>query len=211
MKEKINIKTIGCSLMLLAILLGFSACNNEDDVMEIFNNKTWKLSRIATEKGKEQFYQGLWNNEAEEKASRELLKTDGNFTLNFNCAEVNGEVTGTVSAHAVKSSIDDATLKIDGKEHTINIGGKVIGTESDKLAKVFINGVLNVFKYEGDIHNLTLYFKDGNTTKVMGFTARSIQLKIWTRLREANKKRWTSVIYAWQASGRKTLTANAAR
>ena len=148
MKEKINIKTIGCSLMLLAILLGFSACNNEDDVMEIFNNKTWKLSRI------------------------ELLKTDGNFTLNFNCAEVNGEVTGTVSAHAVKSSIDDATLKIDGKEHTINIGGKVIGTESDKLAKVFINGVLNVFKYEGDIHNLTLYFKDGNTTKVMGFTAR---------------------------------------
>ena len=52
MKEKINIKTIGCSLMLLAILLGFSACNNEDDVMEIFNNKTWKLSRIATEKGK---------------------------------------------------------------------------------------------------------------------------------------------------------------
>ena len=140
--------------------------------MEIFNNKTWKLSRIATEKGKEQFYQGLWNNEAEEKASRELLKTDGNFTLNFNCAEVNGEVTGTVSAHAVKSSIDDATLKIDGKEHTINIGGKVIGTESDKLAKVFINGVLNVFKYEGDIHNLTLYFKDGNTTKVMGFTAR---------------------------------------
>lgn len=154
MKEKINIKTIGCSLMLLAILLGFSACNNEDDVMEIFNNKTWKLSRIATEKGKEQF------------------KTDGNFTLNFNCAEVNGEVTGTVSAHAVKSSIDDATLKIDGKEHTINIGGKVIGTESDKLAKVFINGVLNVFKYEGDIHNLTLYFKDGNTTKVMGFTAR---------------------------------------
>ena len=62
MKEKINIKTIGCSLMLLAILLGFSACNNEDDVMEIFNNKTWKLSRIATEKGKEQFYQGLWKN-----------------------------------------------------------------------------------------------------------------------------------------------------
>jgi hypothetical protein len=40
------------------------------------------------------------------------------------------------------------------------------------LAKVFINGIQNVFKYEGDIHNITLYFKDGNTTKVMGFTAR---------------------------------------
>lgn len=66
MKEKIK-KTIGCSLMLLAILLGFSACNNEDDVMEIFNNKTWKLSRIATEKGKEQFYQGLWNKKPKRK------------------------------------------------------------------------------------------------------------------------------------------------
>lgn len=90
----------------------------------------------------------MWNNEAEEKASRELLKTDGNFTLNFNCAEVNGEVTGTVSAHAVKSSIDDATPENRRQGTSINIGGKVIGTESDKLAKVFIN-VLNVFKYEG--------------------------------------------------------------
>ena len=120
MKEKIKIKTIVCCLMMTSMLLGLGACNNEDDVMEIFNNKTWKLVRI----------------------------------------------------HAVNSSINDAVLKIDGKEHTISIKGKVIGTESDKLAKVFINGIQNVFKYEGDIHNITLYFKDGNTTKVMGFTAR---------------------------------------
>ena len=70
MKKRINIKSIGYVLMMLTMLLGFSACNNEDDVMEIFNDKTWKLSRITTEKGKEQFYQGLWSNEAEEKASR---------------------------------------------------------------------------------------------------------------------------------------------
>ena len=157
MKEKIKIKKIVCCLMMTSMLLGLGACNNEDDVMEIFNNKTWKLVRIATEKGKEQFYQGLWSNESKEEIDR---------------AEVNGEVTGTVNVHAVNSSINDAVLKIDGKEHTISIKGKVIGTESDKLAKVFINGIQNVFKYEGDIHNITLYFKDGNTTKVMGFTAR---------------------------------------
>lgn len=58
MKKRINIKSIGYALMMLTMLLGFSACNNEDDVMEIFNDKTWKLSRITTEKGKEQFYQG---------------------------------------------------------------------------------------------------------------------------------------------------------
>lgn len=174
MKEKIKIKTIVCCLMMTSMLLGLGACNKEDDVMEIFNNKTWKLVRIATEKGKEQFYQGLWSNESKEEIDRELntFGAEGNYTLNFNCAEVNGEVTGTVNVHAVNSSINDAVLKIDGKEHTISIKGKVIGTESDKLAKVFINGIQNVFKYEGDIHNITLYFKDGNTTKVMGFTAR---------------------------------------
>ena len=53
MKEKIKIKTIVCCLMMTSMLLGLGACNNEDDVMEIFNNKTWKLVRIATEKGKE--------------------------------------------------------------------------------------------------------------------------------------------------------------
>lgn len=91
----------------------------------------------------------MWSNEAEEKASRELLKITENFTLNFNCADVNGEVTGTVSAHAVKANISDAILKIDGKEHTISISGKAYGSESDKLAKVFISGLFNVFKYEG--------------------------------------------------------------
>lgn len=180
MKENIRIQTanglrttaMSRCLVLLALLLGFSACNNEDDVMEIFNNKTWKLSRITTEGSKEPFYQGLWSNEAEEKASRDLLGTEGNFTLNFNCAEVNGETTGTADAHAVRSSISNATLRIDGKKKTISIGGRVVGTESDKLAKAFNNGLLNVFKYDGDIHQLTLYFKDGNTTKIMGFTAR---------------------------------------
>ena len=174
MKQNIRIKTIVRCLTMLALLLGLGACNNEDDVMEIFNNKTWKLSRIATEGGKEQFYHDLWIIMNQTEIDRELnsFRAEGNYTLNFNCAEVNGEVSGTADAHAVRSSISNATLRIDGKEHTISISGKVVGTESDKLAKAFNNGLLNVFKYEGDVHNLTLYFRDGNTTKVMGFTAR---------------------------------------
>lgn len=51
-ERKIKIKTIVCCLMMTSMLLGLGACNNEDDVMEIFNNKTWKLVRIATEKEK---------------------------------------------------------------------------------------------------------------------------------------------------------------
>ena len=47
MKEKIKIKTIVCCLMMTSMLLGLGACNNEDDVMEIFNNKTWKSTVIS--------------------------------------------------------------------------------------------------------------------------------------------------------------------
>ncbi len=39
MKEKIKIKTIVCCLMMTSMLLGLGACNNEDDVMEIFNRE----------------------------------------------------------------------------------------------------------------------------------------------------------------------------
>ena len=69
MKEKIKIKTIVCCLMMTSMLLGLGACNNEDDVMEIFNNKTWKLVRIATEKGKEQFYQGCGATKVKKKST----------------------------------------------------------------------------------------------------------------------------------------------
>ena len=67
--------------MMLTMLLGFSACNNEDDVMEIFNDKTWKLSRITTEKGKEQFYQGLWSNEAEEESQQGTAQDNRKFHI----------------------------------------------------------------------------------------------------------------------------------
>ena len=56
MKKIIHMKSIGCCLLMLAVLLTFSACNDEDDVAEIFNGKTWKLARLTTENGKEQFY-----------------------------------------------------------------------------------------------------------------------------------------------------------
>lgn len=166
-----NIKTIGSFLLMLAMLFTFSACNDEDDVLEIFNGKTWKLTRLTTEGSKRQFYEGLWGSEKEEESSREALKTKGYFTLNFNLAEVNGETTGTAEAHGIRASINNATVTINSKERTLGIAGKVSGSETDKLAKAFINGLPNVFKYEGDSNSLTLYFKDGNTTKVMGFAA----------------------------------------
>lgn len=166
-----KLKHIGYCLMACMLLITLHACDNEDDVIEIFTDKTWKLTRIANEGGSEQFYKGLWNNENEEKSSREALKQKGTFTLTFNLAEVEGETIGTCEAHGIKASINDASTRVNGKDHTLSIDGKISGTETDKLARAFLNGLLNVYKYEGDTNTITLYFKDGNTIKVMGFRA----------------------------------------
>lgn len=171
MTGKMNIKTIGSLLLTFVMLFTFSACNDEDDVLEIFNGKTWKLTRLTTEGSKRQFYEGLWGSEKEEETSRDRLKLDGNFVLDFNLANVNGETTGTAEAHGFQASINNARVVVDGNKRTISITGKVSGSEKDQLGRAFINGLPNVFKYEGDSNSLTLYFKDGNTTKVMGFAA----------------------------------------
>lgn len=169
MKGKRTIRTIGCSLLVFAMLFTFGACNDEDNVMEIFNGKTWKLTRLTTEGSKRQFYESLWVSEKEEEASREALRNKDYFTLNFNLAQVNQETTGTAEARGIGANINDASVTVNGKTHALGISGKMNGSETDKLAKVFINGLLTVFKYEGDSKSLTIYFKDGNATKIMGF------------------------------------------
>ena len=49
---------------------------------------------------------------------------------------------------------------------------QVEGSDSDVLAKAFINGMKNVFSYRGnsDTNNLHLNFKEGELTKYMSFT-----------------------------------------
>lgn len=166
-----NLKSIAYCLLAVALSATLHACDNEDDVTEIFADKTWKLTRLTNEGGKGQFYSGLWSSEQEAENSQEALKQTGNFTLIFNLAEANGETIGTCEARGIRASINDASVSVDGKKHTLTISGKVSGSETDKLARAFLNGLLNVYKYEGDSQSMTLYFKDGNITRVMGFKA----------------------------------------
>ena len=83
-------------LLLLLFPLFFASCNTEDDVIEIFTGKTWKLTFIATEGSYEQvdFWSG---NEAARKKSMEELAKSGTFILNFNGDEINGVVEGEIS------------------------------------------------------------------------------------------------------------------
>lgn len=151
-------------------LVALNACNTEDDMEEIFNNKTWKLSRLTTEGNKAQFYYGLWNSESEEKSSRELLSKENNFTLKFNVTEVSDRITGKIDVQGVNAHISNGDVFI-GSGRSLSLSGKVSGTERDKLAIEFMRGMTNVYKYEGDANSLTLYYKDGQNIKIMGFTA----------------------------------------
>lgn len=91
--------------------------------------------------------------------------------MNFEGSDVNGELMGTtVTGHGIHSNAD-GTWKADGKSQSLSLNVKINGSESDPLGKAFIAGLQNVYKYEGDANSLTLYFfKDGETTRVMGFT-----------------------------------------
>ena len=80
------------------------------------------------------------------------------------------DVIGIFTGKTWNSSVN-GTWKADGASGSLSISVKVTGAaESDALAKAFISGLQNVYKYEGDANSLTLYFKDGPTTRVMGFT-----------------------------------------
>lgn len=60
---------------LLAVVLTLTACNNKDDVMEIFTGKTWKLTRLTTEGSSNRFLSGLWDNENSYNNSIEKLNS----------------------------------------------------------------------------------------------------------------------------------------
>lgn len=169
MKRKI--RKIGYLLLILALLPIVSGCNNEDDVIEIFTKNTWKLSRLTTEDSSARFLPNLWNNDKDYKASLDALNQESNFTINFAGTELNGEIMGTtLDGRGIKATFT-GTWTVDGKENTLRIALKINGSETDPLAKEFIKGLQNVYKYEGDSNSLTLFFKDGQVTKVIGFTA----------------------------------------
>lgn len=159
-------------ILLTALFLLVSSCNNEDDVVEIFTGKTWKMSRL-TDHGKNppQFYQGIWQTDAEKNRSMELLNLEGNFEVVFEGSEVDGEVNGTqVRIQGVRSTAT-GTWQANGKDNTLQIQfQKITGTETDPLAKAFMAAMRKVFKYEGDINQLTLYYEENNhITRKIGF------------------------------------------
>lgn len=168
------IKNISCLLLVLSLLSVLSGCDNEDDLIELFAGKTWKLSRLTTEGSKAQFID-FWNNDpkAMEKSMDLLYNNESTYTLNFEGSELDGELMGTTfTARGINATVT-GTWKADGKDHTISLNiERTTGSESDPLAKAFIAGLQNIYKYEGDASSITLFYKEGQKTRVMGFSHR---------------------------------------
>ena len=144
-------------LLMFSLLPLLSGCDNEDDVIGIFTGKTWKLSRLTNKGSNAQFYPNLWNNNEEEmkKSLDKLYNQKSTFTLNFEGTELDGELMGTtVNGQGINSSVN-GTWKADGASGSLSISVKVTGAaESDALAKAFISGLQNVYKYEGDANSV---------------------------------------------------------
>lgn len=145
----------------------------KETVIDILTGKKWKLSRLTDMGSNNQFYSGLWN--GDQKAMEESLKNLYNDKYTFTVYFVgryglNGEIAGAkVDGKGINSNIS-GDWNADEKNNSLSISVKVTGTESDVLAKAFIFGLQNVYKYEGDDNSLTLFFEDGQTTRVIGFT-----------------------------------------
>jgi len=149
-------------LPLFILLPVLSACNQEDDVIEIFTGKTWKLNFISNSKGNNCIEEYFTNVSSEVRdASMEKMSKKENFTINFTAIEVDGEAVGTYLGRATNSTIS-GDWQANGKKNTFIITKQANpNNNEDLLGKVFINALITAYKYEGDTAgNLTIYFED---------------------------------------------------
>lgn len=149
-------------LPLLLLLPVLSACDQTDDVIEIFTGKTWKLTGIFYDKGRNNLCKDYWNdNQDEMDASYNLSKKNSTYcTINFT-GIANGDLgQGGYEGYATNSGIKGKWVA-DGKNNSFQITEQRNPDNSeDVLGKAFINGLIKAYKYEGDINNLRIYFED---------------------------------------------------
>lgn len=156
-------------LLLLLALPMLSACDQSDDVIDIFTGKTWKLTNIFDADGRvciEDYFVGV-SSTIRENAMDNWAK-EGNMVIQFiSAVEVNGVVTGEYTGRAVRTTLS-GKWETNGKTNAFstNQGNPVAG--EDILGTAFVNAWKNAYKYEGDTNgNLTIYFKEKNVDKYL--------------------------------------------
>lgn len=155
-------------LLLLLLLPLLGGCDTEDNVLEIFTGKTWKLTYIALE-GQHQMFD-FWNEDTDAaRRSLQLLEQGSTFIIEFNGSETADYVGGDFEAQAVNRSIT-GNWAANGASRELSLNNlRTSGNDSDILAQAFLTGLQNAVRYSGDNQYLYIYYEDGQTTKCMAF------------------------------------------
>lgn len=155
-------------LLLLLLLPLLGGCDTEDNVLEIFTGKTWKLTYIALE-GQHQMFD-FWNEDTDAaRHSLQLLEQGSTFIIEFNGSETADYVGGDFEAQAVNRSIT-GNWAANGASRELSLNNlRTSGNDSDILAQAFLTGLQNAVRYSGDSQYLYIYYEDGQTTKCMAF------------------------------------------
>ena len=159
------IVTVALALFAMPVL---TACDNEDDIKEIFTGKVWKLSYIYAE-GAYSIPIDFWEGDAKkEEASRTLRDVDGNYIVEFTGAAMDGTFKGSVNGRIVNSTFT-GQWQADASTHTLTISNLTFAgkNETDVQAVNFKRGLQNVYKYTGDSNGLYLHYKDNTLERVL--------------------------------------------
>lgn len=161
------IVTLGMMLC-LTLSLALTSCSNDDDVMDIFvgGGKTWKLTYISRD-GSNQWYDFWGDNEAARKASETAMENENNFVLNFEGGATGVSTGGAMNGRGIKTPFNGSWTIGEGRNLTITLQNNP--SETDPLAKAFVNGLKGVTRYEGDTQNLYLFYTSGEITMRMSF------------------------------------------
>ncbi|MDR1004254.1 MAG: DUF4847 domain-containing protein [Prevotellaceae bacterium] len=156
-------------LLYVALLVTMGGCSPSDDVIDIFTGKRWKMTFIALEGNYKQY--DFWNRDDDARtASMKLLASDNTFVLTFEGASLNGVVNGGIGGKGVLATLGaDSHWSVTEGSRAITLSVSFTGSETDALAKAFVNGLQHCFRYEGDNDNLYLYYHSGQNVMFMAF------------------------------------------
>ena len=162
-------------MMCLLMIPLCTACNDTDDVEEIFTGKTWRLTFIND--GKSYGWYHFPNVKGDDCMSYDPVEGKRIFTVNFKGTAHAGLIDGTFKA---KGSVNlEGNWKANGKTNDFmtTVRSRNTTDPSDPLGEVIAEGLTNATSYTGDSQNLYLHYtyrhpKTGKFVELqMAFTA----------------------------------------
>ena len=136
----------------------YLSLDGNKDSGDVIEGKTWKLSYIALQGTDTQY--NFWDNHEDYNKSIYALSQADNFTVSFTGKGwANNTNKGDFTGKAINSIINGTWVANEITENISISLNNYPTIETDILAKAFITGLSNMFKFEGDGNILKLHFE----------------------------------------------------